>query len=326
MQSELQKVTEKQDMMIPENASALLALLHGKSDSICRLFKKEIIVDKAALSSLHNQMIEKLALHSVLASCTSLDVTLKDKNILSFKSWSDFEGYNFSTVNSAVKSIFIQWDFFVQLAGYNVPQRHTVSVRIASTPAPSDVFKVLLSGGFDQADDIDIQSCTMICKVDFINNALAEELVNVAAKWNELCESAYAKKGKLRPCLFKHREFFADIMKYSLWITLSFGTAFIIRYLIKRQSIIITNAHLLYMVIWLFPLLSIWKNIGHYVGKKIYNAFGDVMDTHIFSISRGDQKEHERISQKSDVKKELVWFGVNTIVSVLTSFAFLFLE
>lgn len=44
-----------------QNANALLALLHGKSDSICRLFKKEILVGKDDLSSLNNNMIDKLS-------------------------------------------------------------------------------------------------------------------------------------------------------------------------------------------------------------------------------------------------------------------------
>ena len=77
------------------------------------------------------------------------------------------------------------------ISNYEVPQRHTVNVRISSNPNPSDFFKVLLSGGFDESHDLDIQSCT----VDFVNNTLAEELVNVAEHWNELCECAYSKKG-----------------------------------------------------------------------------------------------------------------------------------
>ena len=47
------------------NANALLALLHGKSDSVCRFFDKEIIVDINQLDSLNSLILEKLSLHNV---------------------------------------------------------------------------------------------------------------------------------------------------------------------------------------------------------------------------------------------------------------------
>ena len=222
------------------NASALLALLHGKSDSICRLFKKEIIVGKSDLKSLNEQMIEKLSLHDVGTITTSIDVAFNNKKVITFKAWDEFELYDFSAINSSTKSIFVQWDFFAKINGYEIPQRHTVSIRIASTPNPSDVFKVLLSGGFDEASELDMQSSTMICKVDFINNTLAEELVNVAGSWNDLCECAYSKKGKLRPLLQKYRNGLADIFRLSFVTSFFVCVAIFFKYIINRNIIIVS--------------------------------------------------------------------------------------
>ena len=63
-------VNVKKDELLEENnlqtASALLALLHGKSDSICRIFNKEIMVGKSDLKTLNDMMIEKLSLNNVL--------------------------------------------------------------------------------------------------------------------------------------------------------------------------------------------------------------------------------------------------------------------
>lgn len=97
------------------NANALLALLHGKSDSVCRLFDKEIIVDINQLDNLNSLVLEKLGLHSVSAITTSVDVSLTDKKTLSYKAWEDFKKENFNAINSATKSIFIQWVFFCNI-------------------------------------------------------------------------------------------------------------------------------------------------------------------------------------------------------------------
>ena len=55
---------KKEDYAISElsttNISALLSLLHGKNDSICKLFNKEIKVDIVNLKQLNKMMCDKL--------------------------------------------------------------------------------------------------------------------------------------------------------------------------------------------------------------------------------------------------------------------------
>ncbi len=309
-----------------KNASALLALLHGKSDSICRLFKKEILVSKNELSSLNDSMISKLSLHNISAITTSIDITFSNKRILTFKSWVEFESYDFKSINSATKSIFIQWDFLALISNYEVPQRHTVSVRISSNPNPSDFFKVLLSGGFDESHDLDIQSCIMICKVDFVNNTLAEELVNVAEHWNELCECAYSKKGVVRPFLYIHRTGWAHI--FEVWFTFCIALiiAIALKILIQNNLLMISNESLLYALVAVIPLSALVENIAHAGAKKIYNSFGDLMDIHIFSISTGDSKEQEKIEKNSRFGKEVFLFALNAIFSIVLSIIFFAIE
>lgn len=308
------------------NASALLALMHGKSDSICRLFKKEILVNKNNLSLLNNSMVEKLSLHNISSITTSIDITFSNKKVITFKSWLEFEKYNFDTINSATKSIFIQWDFLAIINNYKIPQRHTVSVRISSTPAPSDFFKVLLSGGFDESHDLDIQSCTMICKVDFVNNTLAEELVNVAEHWNELCECAYSKKGVLRSFLFNHRGLCAHIFEIFFTFCIALIVAIFLKVIIQNHLLVVSEKTLLYTLVGIIPLSSLIKNISRAGGGKIYTSFAGLMDTHIFSISTGDYKEQTKVEKNSKFGKELTLFIFNIIFSIVLSAIFFFIE
>lgn len=309
-----------------QNANALLALLHGKSDSICRLFKKEILVGKDDLSSLNNNMIDKLSLHNVSAITSSVDITFSNKKILTFKTWKEFEEYDFKNINVPTKSIFIQWDFLALISNYEVPQRHTVSVRISSTPNPSDFFKVLLSGGFDESHDLDIQSCTMICKVDFVNNTLAEELVNVAEHWNELCECAYSKKGVIRPFLFKHKNGCAHIFEVCFIFCVASIIAITLKILTQKQLLVISNEFLLFSLVGIIPLSFLIKYIANAGGQRIFSSFLDLMDTHIFSISTGDIKEQEKIEKNSKLGKEIVIFTLNAVFSIVLSIVFFVID
>lgn len=323
-------VNVKKDELLEENnlqnASALLALLHGKSDSICRIFNKEIMVGKSDLKTLNDMMIEKLSLNNVLTITTSIDISFNNKKTISFKSWDEFEFYDFDKINSPTKTIFLQWDFFVKLANYEIPQRHTVGIRIASTPNPSDVFKAFLSGGFDESDSFEVQGSTMICKVDFINNTLAEELIHVAEGWNDLCESAYSEKGVIRPLLQKNRSFLAHSFEVclSMWIVISIAIVF--KLLLERNLFVVTVEILLYLLIFSFPVTILIRKISGFCGKTIFENLGDLMSTHIFTISKGDEKERERIKQKSGFGKELFAYVINTIITIVTSAVFLFLD
>lgn len=309
-----------------QDFNALLALFHGKSDSICRLFEKEIVVENSDLKRLNELMIEKLSIHDIDNITTSLDITFSNKKIVSFTTWKDFEDYDFEVVNSTTKSVFMQWDFMASINGYRIPQRHTVCVRISSTPNPSDFFKVLLSGGFDEAHDFDIQSCTMICKVDFINNTLAEELVGVAERWNESCECAYSKNGLIRPFLAKNKSKFAFVFELSIIIFLMLGLGVLSKLGVSRGLLRITCESLMYMAFLLVPTTVFVRQLARNGGKWIYEAFGNLMDTHIFAISRGDRKENERIEKESTYTKELISFILNVVFSILISIVFFILD
>ena len=330
MNTELQTV-EENGVIIPnekdlKNASAILSLLHGKADSNCKIYKKPILVDKDGLQTLHQEILDKLQLHQVGDVVTSIDVSFSNRHFLSFKSWADFSAYNFGTENSKIQSVVMQWDFFIKLDHYQMPQRHTLNVRIASTPKPSDIFKVLLSGGFDEEHDIDIQGSTMIARVDFINSTLAEELLNVVSKWNELCDVAYTTRSKFRKFLYVSKTFFANLTEFFAMVSLValLGIAVKLTNLVDVFSTV--NANLIFAILALIPISNLFKDIGRFFGKKIYDKLDDVMEIHVFSISKGDKKAIDKIKRSSEYKKEVVIFVLNIVASVILSVIFFLID
>lgn len=325
MESSLIESTEQDALLSPENiqnASALLALLHGKSDSISKFFYKEVRVDSAHLCSLNSSMIDKLSLHNVSAISTTVDIVFENKNVLTFKSWSEFEQYDFAKIISPTKSIFIQWDFFLQLAHYKYPQRHTVSIRITSSMNPSDMLKIMLSGALDDSHDIEIQCCTMLCRVDFINNTLAEELITVAEKWNELCESAYSEKGSVAPFIVKHAQIIADISAFFFCLSVCVSLSTVIKLLIQYDLIDVSLDLVLCTSVAFIPLGLAVRSIGKKFGYFIYKKAQSMIKIHIFDISEGDKKKKAKIAKESNYAKELLMFILNIVISFVISYFF----
>jgi hypothetical protein len=308
-----------------QNASALLALLHGKNDSICRLFNKEIAVDKTQIQRLNEMMMEKLGLHNVQAISTSIDIVFENKRILTFKTFLEYLTYNFDVISSPTKSFFIQWDFLVQLPSYVNPQRHTVSVRITSSLNPSDMFKIMISGALDEAYDFDMQCCTTLCKVDFINNTLAEELVSVVEQWNNLCENSCTQNGKFSQFIYKHAQPIADISAFFCCVTLCAIIAIALKLLTNSGIIHVTLSLFLCVSITFIPIGLAIRSIGKKFAGIIFYKCRQALDTHIFSSSDGDKKKKEKIKNESNYGKEVMVFIMNIIISFAISFFFWFI-
>lgn len=328
MTEEIQLSNQQEQSLISEQAiqaaSSVLALLHGKTDSICRLYNKDIIVRREDVLSLCHQMQEKLKLHQVNTVTTSFDISLANKEILSFKSVTDFQTYDFSIISAPTRSINIKWDFFLQLEEYKVPQRHTITIRITANPNPSDFFKALLSGGLDDDSDFDIESSTMICKVDFINHVLAQELINVADKWNELCDDARQEKGKVRLFLYSKRVIIAK--SYENLALLSFCALFalICKVLVSKQLLEMTIENGIFIIIGFMYLFHLIKSWAHQSATKIHDKFRSLLEIHIFSLTTGDKKESEHIKNESKYYKEVILFIANAIVAfAISTFFFL---
>lgn len=330
MNSQIQLV-EQENIFLPDNnnlknASAILSLLHGKADSNCKIFKKPILVDKLNLQNLNQDIINKLNLHQVSDIVTNIDVSFANRHLLTFKSWNDFAEHDFAMDNSKIQSIVLQWDFFIKLDHYQMPQRHTLNVRIASTPKPSDIFKVLISGGFDEEHDIDIQGSTMIARVDFINNTLAEELLNVVSKWNELCDVAYTTQDKFRQFLFTNRTLLANLTEFFFMLSLVSAVGILMKLFEFGKSIELNSEVFLFLVLLSIPVSTLFKDIGRHFGKKMYNKLDDVIEVHVFNISKGDIKMIEKIKRTSQYKKEIIGFIVNILVSIALSVVFLLID
>lgn len=326
MVTELQEVTKNNgDLLSDENmknASSLLALMHGKQDSICRVFDKEIFIDKRQLISLNEMICEKLTVNNTSTITTTIDVVFTNKKIITFKTWEEFEIKNFEYENSSVFSVYIQWDFFLKISSYAIPQRHTLSVRISSEPRPSDFFKAIINGGFDSEEEMIVQSCKLMAKVDFINNTLAEELLFVVEKWNGLCENAVSKVSKFNKLLFKNQRILPNISKIILTFTIMiiFAIAYIL--LINNEIINKFNYSPTAYLFLVFPIYELSNTIAISFGNLIYKKCSSAIKIHIFDITAGDKKTIEKNTKEASAKKEVILFILNAIVALIVSFIF----
>ena len=86
------------------------------------------------------------------------------------------------------------------------------------------------------------------------------------------------------------------------------------------------NANLIFAILALIPISSLFKDIGRFFGKKIYNKLDDVIEIHVFNISRGDEKAVEKIKKSNEYKKEVALFVLNIVISIMLSVVFFLID
>lgn len=140
--------------------------------------------------------------------------------------------------------------------------------------------------------------------------------------WNELCESAYSKKGKIREFLSDHRSGLAHFFEMCMIVWIVLIIAIILKLSVNGGIFVVSNEMIMYAILGSIPLRGVIQFISHGAGRWIFESFGNLMELHIFKISTGDMKKQQKIEKNSSFWKEIATFILNTTVSVALSIIF----
>ena len=326
--NEIQKTDENSlTVTNPTDASALLALLHGKSESICKFSRKKIKVDKLQLDTLNEMLCEKLDNHDIFEISTSVDISLFNKKTITFKSWQDFSRSTMQNNNSAVRSIFMRWDFFIKIKNFANPQRHTVSIRISTAPTTTEVLHALFNGGLDdESQDLEMRCCTVFSKVDFVNNVLAEELLNLISDWTKGCEDLFLGRNTLVRFLVSNR-WIISVFSESLFIVMSCVLCFGVVQMAGLDCFTeITNRIILFAIICAFFFCNVYWRLCGLVKNLTYNKLEQISKLHVFRLTKGDENLVKEIESQSSVIGVVLWLASEVIFPIGLNFLFKYLS
>lgn len=197
---------EKLVAAVPKEAfKAMFYLFAGRPDSKTKMFGRKIIVTPDEVYHLNEKIFDKLKLHQIDQVVASATLKLKKQEIIQFGAWAEFEAFNWRT-SHVTEELCLRWDFLIKLDDFAAPQRHTLTVKITTSPNPRDFFQMMLSHDPDD-DDIDGKLGMCLARVDFISHRLADELIAVVADWNDALKQPESACG-----------WFAKLEKVDRWI------------------------------------------------------------------------------------------------------------
>jgi len=301
-----------------ESLKSLLYLLSGKPDSNIKVFNRPIVIDQNDISELNDTVQQKLTQHQTPVSMVTVDVSYNNNKFATFGSWQEFLDTKWNIPNT-IESISIKWDFFILWPTYAVPQRHTLSVKIASKMKPLQILQAVFSKDPDDIEDFEISPAPVMCRVDFIDHLMSEELINIVEKWVEARKQPEFITDS-KTFLKKHKGKIARIIHYSTPVLSAIAlVSFLFNFTDKLGvSTAVTVSIMRNFMLWLLfssMTISTLTVMGKYLAAKAYNSIENYGHFSTFQITNGDKNRKTELDNKNS--KHMSSFTFNCIVSLI---------
>jgi hypothetical protein len=311
-----------------EDFKSVYYLLNAKPDRESKFFRESKIVSINDIFELNDSIQEKLSLHNIVTNKVSVLISLDNKRTFDFSTWEQFKREKWHT-SALTKSITIVWDFNIKLESYNLPQRHTVKLRIGASLNPKDMIELVMNHeGEDQLHQAFAHS---FCSIDFINPIISNEIFLIIETWhNALNKNFY--QSKVQDFLSRNSKKIQELIVFLILVaacTLLFGFGKIYSQQIVQKSSSQIFSNSIGGILVAFLTIYIFFRLGKAWAQRTVSYIEKIQPIAIFKITRGDDSINELNKQKNNkfvkslIEKFLVTIFYNLIAFLIAQFGLL---
>lgn len=270
-----------------ETFKSMFYHLNAKPDTEIKLFKKPKLVYKNDITSLNDKVMSKLGNHNIVTAITSIVISFSKNKTLDISTWQEFVQLDFDLPNYT-KYVEITWDFLVSMPNFKNPQRHTVKLRIGTSVKPSEMFHIMFEGESDF--EVDEASSFAVLKVNYINQILSTELVNLVTDWYDSLTKP-EKEERLSMWVSKHFRFIHNLVNLVANIAGVLVGLWLLRLvpmdLRPKEELLQVGAAL--AILWI--TVYIFGFLGNILDVHIQNKIDDIKDVQYFRLTKGDENK-----------------------------------
>ncbi|KAB7702107.1 hypothetical protein GBN33_03130 [Plesiomonas shigelloides] len=282
-----------------EHLKSLFYLFAGKPDSRIKVFEKSIFLCVEDVIELNACITRKLQTNRVEGQITTVTISYKGSETQEFGTWDEFINHHWQE-SDCVEEVVVKWDFMLKLDGYEIPQRHTLLVRVSADIKPGKYLQMIASGNSDEFDQFDVLTAPAFCRVDFINSQISKELINQVSDW-----FASRREPALIPDKYywfkQRRQGVAEVI-HNLF-PLMYSILWITALLWINKNEYSGKISMEYLSIWIFSgflFLTYSNRLGLNCAKKTFASL-KALDGHkvAFEFTSGDKKKNAELLQRN---------------------------
>ena len=304
-----------------DDFKSIYCFLNTKPDSQIRLLKGVKRVEVQDIFDLNSSVEAKLYNHSVEALIPNVQITFSDREISEYASWQEFKRTQWNLVAKTVEGVSITWQILIKNDNHSVPQPHSLKVRIGNELPPKDAIQLLFSA--DNPDELMQLSSPSMCRVDFVNSMLAEELLGIVERWHDALMHA-PTQSPLPFFLVRRGMLVTELWRFSAPILLLLIGARYADLVVSSSwfSSLTFDLRILYSAI---IFVAVYK-AGSYVGHKgefiVDSRIKRLQPPPAFSITKGDAKRLADVRRKNSrfVRELMLQLAIGSIGFVATAF------
>lgn len=197
-------------------------------------------------------------------------------------------------------------------------------MRIGTEIPPKDIFQLLLTS--DNISELMEAQTPSICKVDFVNNVLAIELLNVVSNWYEGLRDL-PDPNPVNSFIRKNGSLLSEIIRYSSPIVLALifhqYSDYFLPAIGVEQKVTPKNLEALFILLAAIFMAGIF--LGFKFERFIDERISKFEEHPSFSITRGDKKaaeEFEKTNEKltNQIIIRIFWVLFALVISSFTKF------
>lgn len=306
---------EASDELI-SNFKSLYYVLNASPDTQVQVFNDEKKVTLDDIYELNEKINGKLNTHSIITNKVSIYISFNDGKSKNYENWHEFQRTNWN-IGSTTKSVNIIWDFYIKLPNYQAPQRHSLKVRMGSELRPDEYFRIMLEN--DNDSKLDSLIANVVCRVDFVNSVICDELINLVKDWYDTLKKEYNNQ--------KMMEFYTKYPnRISKFIDMLFPVLSILiiyfwsnKYLIENTDFSLgTTKGIQQLLLWvscssIFVFIS--KYIGFLIAAITFKKARSFQEYSYLFITKGDDnKRQETMKRNKNMVRDI---SINLLASTI---------
>ena len=294
----------------------------AKPDSMTRVFPKDSTIELNDIFSLNERICEKLQSHYNDAGfLISVNVKFSNGKTKTFSSWRAFEEHKWYE-SEYISRVVICWEFNAVLPQYDVPQRHTLTVKMSNSMRPEEMLNIIFTGNFEDIEELDKNFFPVVARVDFIDRVLGDELLNLVSDWIKGLKDSVVPKSKLMIYLKRHKGKISSLLNLITYIIVTISSVILLNNYIRSLGIVtigeLSSDDFLSVLNGVFVCSGVWvlsKRFINVVTDRIYELLRSYGDNFLFNITNGDRNRQIKLQKRE--KSNRISIVINLIGTII---------
>lgn len=297
-----------------DDFKAMYYLLNAKPDTDIKVLTDNRKISLQDLHELNEKIHEKLRNHDMVTSMTKVTIVLSNDRVQEFSNWAEFERAKWD-IPAHTESLSLTWEMNFLLPNRKLPQPHTLKLKLGSPLNPSEVFHLLMSKDWHE---IRPEVSSVVCKIDFINVVLCNELFTLVTDWHSALP-VLEPQNRIQKTIQKHPERIRETIRLVFLLSALLVLVGITHILLVNHSHEFQTNHLVERAYqWLaFSALGVYLmfGLGNAVGKWIVDGIGKIKKSPMFELTKGDKHRADEVKGKNN--KLMREVAIKVLVSLI---------